>query len=78
MRSMPKSVFTALSQSASDWANGHMFSYLSRAGKLALRLPPKTAEHSSKNTKPNCVKPTELSSLNTSKSPTRCSPPRGN
>jgi hypothetical protein len=58
--------------------NPHMYRYLSKEGKLALRLPAVEREAFLKNTKPGCARRIELCSLSTSKSPTHGSRPRGN
>jgi hypothetical protein len=57
--------------------NGHMLSYVSKEGKLALRLPPDQREVFLKNTTPNGAKPMAWFKPNTSKFRLRCSPLRG-
>ncbi len=39
--------------------NGHMFSYLSKEGKLAIRLPAQEREAFLKKYKASCVRPME-------------------
>jgi hypothetical protein len=58
--------------------NGHMFSYLSKEGKLALRLPADERAAFLQKTRPSCVRLMVGSSPNTSRFQTRCSPRRGN
>jgi len=58
--------------------NGHMFSYLSNEGKLALRLSTDLRDAFLKSIKRNCARPMAWFSRSMWKCLTRCLQPRAN